>query len=159
MKRMWSRNELKNISSEEAKSVKKNISTLVDADGHDRFIEGDIDLVDGLTGVSKGYGKWSLSGTHLMLVIGGVISENTVLSAGTFALVKNLPTWVYDKIQPLFANTTIEQKTMTVYADDYSSQTITVILQKTSDRIQLYTGSLTASKDRKYRFSFDLLID
>ena len=59
MKRMWSRKELKEM----VEQIKKNVNTLVDSDGHDRFISGDI-TTSTIAGVEFTYGKWSLRGSH-----------------------------------------------------------------------------------------------
>ena len=94
-----------------------------------------------------------------MLVVAGVIANGTQLSAGIFAITDSLPKWIYDKVIPSIANLSIEQKTVLVFADDYSNQSITVVLQKSNNNLQIYNGSLTAAKDRNFRFVFDLLID
>ena len=155
MKRMWSRKELKEM----VDLIKKNVNTLVDSDGHDRFIEGDI-TIETITGVTQTYGKWALCGYHLMIAVAGSIDNGTTLTAGTFAKITDLPAWVYDKIVPMIAGVSVEQKTFLVFNDDYSNQSITGVLQKLADgKLQIYNGSLTASKDRSFRFIFDLIID
>ena len=76
MRRMFSLKQLEEIAN---KQVQEQVSSgelenvkvfenIVDKDGHKRFIEGDITF-ENITGVSKVYGKWSLSGNHLMIVI------------------------------------------------------------------------------------------
>ena len=75
---------------------------LKDANGNARFVEGDVP-VNNISGVIFTYKKWSLSGSHFMLVIAGSIAENTSLlneSWFNFAL----PDYIKDKIFPIFSD-------------------------------------------------------
>ena len=60
--------------------TKAYIENIYDEDEHKRFIEGDLTLQT-IEGVSFSYGKWSLSGTHLMVVIAGSIANETVIAS------------------------------------------------------------------------------
>ena len=158
MKRMWSKNEL----AKQVKEVKKDITTLVDAQGHNRFLEGNIKLTSNVEeSITKLYGKWSLSGTHIMFVFCGSIADTTALSAGFWWQTENLPEWVADKIAVVFATNSILVSNITLHADDYTTQSVGCTLQKRADtkQIQLYVNSVTLTKDRKFRCQFDLLID
>ena len=156
MKRMWSRNELKNISQNEAKAVKKDITTLVDEQGHNRFIEGDLETKE-KEGVVYTYAKWSLSGTHLMIVCGGTIVNSTALSSFTMAEVP-LPQWVIDKLQPLYG-TAVDRYSATVFNTAGSTtQSMTNLLVKSNNKVTIQT-SISATDDRVFRTHFDLLID
>ena len=163
MKRMWSKNELKNIADNQAKEVKKDIATLVDANGHDRFIEGDMEnsTIEGLTIT---YSKWSLSGTHLMIVVAGKIDNDTTLTSQQFiSITKDLPQWVLDKIVVVWSSY-LESRNFTVYANDWSSsQSLSVALRKQESPTPKFglflPSSFTATADRYFRLSFDLLID
>ena len=152
MKRMWSRKELKEM----VELIKKNVNTLVDSDGHDRFIEGDIEFEE-IAGITQTYGKWSLSGTHLMIVVAGSIANGTEISAGKLCSI-NLPQWVLDKIYEIY-NTYVEVKNLEqIYGSGLISQTLGFYLRKTTE-LFIDTGSVTASDDRNFRVQFDLLID
>ena len=154
MKRMWSKNELKEI----VKGTQKDFTTLVDKNGNPRFIEGEIDLNEGITTITKKYGKWSLSGSHLLIVLAFSIEEDAVLSPNYIANV-NLPQWVLDKIYALFGNN-IDFKSFYAFtsAGD-TSQSVSVYLDKDTDKLKLYCTGLTANADRSCRIAFDLLID
>ena len=154
MKRMWSKNELKKISQE----TQKDITTLVDADGHERFIEGDINI-ETITGITKKYGKWSLSGTHLMLVLACEVEDATAIDGGTLANI-SLPQWILDKIVPVFSNA-VSFQVIPMYADNWTSQNISLSLRKPADNLVRIAmeSTVTLTATRKFRAQFDLLID
>ena len=133
-----------------------------DKDGHARFIEGDIDISEYLpAGVSKTYGKWSLSGSHLLIVLGLELANATALTNGTYIATINLPSWIKEKIVPLWGGVNINAVNFTCWADDWTSQTLRINLVKTSGNdINLYAGgALTLTANRSVRVSYDLLID
>lgn len=134
----------------------KLFENIVDAQGHKRFIEGDLTLST-IEGVTFTYGKWSLSGSHLMFVVAGVIANGAELSSGTWCY-GYLPEWILDKIYP-FSSNVIEIRDGKLYGSDYSSQTAYVYFQKITGGLQIYCGAITATKERSFRFEFDLLID
>ena len=139
-----------------AESAMENI---VDKDGHERFIEGDIDLAESVAeGIEKIYGKWSLTGTHLLLVICFSIASGTVHSFGKVVDSINLPQWIKDKIIPV-ASQTVDLKSIAFYGSDLSTQNTTAYLVKSSNIVYINVGSITASADRSVRIAFDLLID
>ena len=156
MKRMWSKNELKAIADTQAKNVEKDITTLVDAQGHNRFVEGDIDLRESVTQITKLYGKWSLSGSHLLIVLAFSVANGTAVSSQTIASV-NIPDWVLDKIVPLFGNN-VDLKTFAAFGSDSSIQNVNAYIDIDSG-LRIYLASFTASADRTCRIAFDLLID
>lgn len=155
MKRMWSKNEL----ARQVKEVKKDITTLVDKDGHPRFIEGDINIPE-IEGVTKEYGKWSLSGSHLLIVLAISIVDTTALTTRTIASFDGLPQWVIDKCIPTFSNA-IDYKAFNLFASNLSSQNIGVYLRKpTTSSLDIYlANNITLTADRTGRIAFDLLID
>lgn len=134
---------------------------ITDKDGHKRFIEGEIsNNVELPEGFTFEYGKWSLSGTHLLLVLSGKLLNTSTITAGIYAKTIGLPEWIYNKLIPTFQNT-FEQKSLSYYGDDYTSQNASILIQRnTSDKqIQFYFSSITATQDRGWRIQFDLLID
>lgn len=163
MKRMWSKNELKNIADVQAKEVKKDFTTLVDKDGHDRFIEGDMVLNESLANsVEDSYGKWSLSGSHLMLVFAGKAKDGAVLTGLTLCNSKDLPKWIYDKIYPIVGSTgPIEYNSFQFNSSNFSTINVTINFQKSGLQTLSFivAQTLTISTDRYFRISFDLLID
>ena len=155
MKRMWSRNELKKISQE----TQKDITTLVDEQGHERFIEADIDINE-ISGMAKAYGKWSLSGSHLMIVLALTLADETSIADNTTLCAINVPQWVLDKIVPVVGGT-IAFSENKAYASDYTTQVLSSRIVKPSDDVfQLRNdGAWSLTKERTIRIEFDLLID
>ena len=155
MKRMWSKNELRKIIQE---TYGIDFNNLIDKDGHSRFIEGDIDIKE-IAGVTKTYGKWSLSGSHLLIVLALDIANTTAISAATVLAELNLPDWVKSKIVALFSTYWVINNTYSAYGDDFSSESFGVGMTK-STKVEITTfGSFTATKNRHVRLNFDLLID
>lgn len=136
----------------------KIFENITDSEGHKRFIEDNINIVE-TEGISKTYGKWSLSGTHLLIVLALQLSNELTLSDNQKLCDISLPEWVKSKLIPIVA-TTISFGSFTAYANDFTTQSCPVRLQKISKNISIYkNGSLTLSKDRQVRIEFDLLID
>lgn len=135
-----------------------NLSSIVDNQGNPRFVEGDI--TTSLEGVTLTYAKWSLSGTHLLIVLGGEIANGTEFTATSVWAELNLPQWIKDKIIPL-VTIYVDIKSSTIFSEDYAtSQNVSCrLIKTTNDIIQVRSGSFTASDDRVFRFNFDLLID
>ena len=136
-----------------------NISTLTDSNGNPRFVEGEGILDSALPeGVTISYCKWSLSGTHLMLVIAGTVADTTAFS-NVNVCTFNIPKFALDKIYPVFLSK-IEYKDFRAYASDYSNQQITFSLAKqTNNLVVRKEGATTFTAERGFRCQFDLLID
>ena len=158
MRRMFSEKQIREFADAQAKAVKKDISTLVDKDGHDRFIEGDIELKEGVN-ITKTYAKWSLSGSHLLIVIAGTITNGDVIASDTICEI-NAPEWILDKIYPTIS-TIVENKTCVFYNSSFGSQSTPVFLEKYTSpkKLSIYMNGFTATDDRNFRLAFDLLID
>ena len=132
---------------------------ILDKDGHARFIEGD-GSPETITGFSSSYCKWSLSGSHLMLVLAGTYSNGTTLSGNDTLANYELPEWIRNKIYPVFRSTFIEVKDTRVYADDLGYVEVSIYLEKTASGVRIVNkDSESISTDRHFRFQFDLLID
>lgn len=152
MKQMWSK--------EEIESQKKDISTLVDSKGNPRFIEGNgAPIVDIPEGVEITYSKWSLSGTHLMIVLAGEIANGTVLAAQTIRYKYVMPSFILNKIIPTISSNSIELKDIRLWASNLSNQELTFRAYKESTFVAITCGGLTLTADRTFRVQFDLLID
>ena len=161
MKRMWSKNEL----AKQVKEVKKDITTLVDAQGHERFIEDNITANTLPEGFELTFGKWSLSGTHLMLVIIESADNGAVMPNGGYVYF-NIPEWIKDKIVVLFGDSEVLKQTFAWYGDNDTQQNQIVYLEKgiytigeKTYNFRLFQTALTLTLDRKIRIAFDLLID
>lgn len=162
MKRMWTEREVRSLAvdSVEKKTDLKVFENIVDKDGHKRFIEGDI-TAETISGVTQTYGKWSLSGTHLMIVLGLTIADAITLNNGDVLAVVNLPEWVVSKLSVLFANR-IDSKQFLAFGANYSSQVFNVSLNKIApgnDTKIIKIDNLTLTAERNVRIQLDFLID
>lgn len=136
------------------------MENIVDGKGNKRFIEGDVEVTTAIEGLELAYGKWSLSGSHLMVVVSCSVADTTVIPGGTYRFeVKDLPSWIIDKIVNI-TGFTVDSKNVTLWASDYSTQSFTLSILKTSEKIMIMPlNSITLNKDRVFRVQFDLLID
>lgn len=135
------------------------LDDIVDSQGHKRFQEGRAELPT-IEGVTYTYDKWSLSGTHLMMVLAGSIADEKVISNGTNLGNFRLPTWILNKVVIVFASTVLEIKTLDLRANDYSVQNLPVSIGKTNNGVYVTSaGNLTLNADRNFRLVIDLLID
>ena len=132
---------------------------ITDKDGHKRNTGGDINLTDNTpAGITKTYGKWSLSGTHLLMVLGLELTANTYASSeiATFTL----PEWIYNKVDILFQSSVADRKIIPAWDNNYGSQNLTFTLNKLGNNtLQIGMSGATLSADRKCRIAFDFLID
>ena len=161
MRRMYSKPQLLEAVEQEAEvNGLKAFENIVDKDGHKRFVEGDISLSSDMPeGYTKVYGKWSLSGSHLLLVlcISG-LNTTAITSFTTVGKAENLPQWILDKIYPI-QSVFVEQKSVSYFGSDLSTQTATTYLRKDSSGLYIQTTAFTLTADRVCRIAFDLLID
>ena len=135
------------------------MENIVDSAGNKRFIEGDI-TTNTVSGITFSYNKWSLSGSHLMLVIAGTVENGTDLPFTVLANNINIPQYIKDKIIPLFGTDIVSRATLTLYADNATTQTTTISLYKrSSGNIDISISALTLTATRNFRIQFDLLID
>ena len=163
MRRMYSKNQLAQevqnvVSSGELENVKV-FEDIVDKDGHKRFIEGNVALKE-IEGVSKTYGKWSLSGSHLLIVLAGTIANGTSLTFTNDFGIVDLPIWIVNKIFPLITGATIvDSKSFQMVDAGNNAQSINTQLRNYSGTITISVSSITLTADRGFRFAYDLLID
>ena len=136
------------------------LDDIVDSQGIKRFIEGNL-VTQTVEGVTFTYGKWSLSGTHLMIVLAGDVAANTTLANGIVYAAASLPKWLLDKIIPLYANVGVSAEVVDFYTDNWQIQTSKFSLTKTSniDLRILKLGGDTIEAASHFRIQFDLLID
>ena len=131
------------------------MENIVDKNGNPRFIEGDIDGVE-LTGLTNKYLKWSLSGSHLMIVVAFDVANGTTLGSTLYTC--DLPDFILDKIYPVVANT-IARQSFPLFNSSLVSQNVTVELGKSATGLGIWFSSTTITDDRSGRLQFDLLID
>ena len=160
-RRMYSENQLNNKAVSAVQSGLNNGSVWTylknehDEAGNQRFIEGDITLNDGIN-LTLDYGKWSLCGTHLMIVLAGSMADEAVHSSSTIATI-NLPAWIKNKIRVLHSTSVVDGQTVYFYGG--TTQNSISYLEKYSNNITIYLNSITANADKTWRIQYDLLID
>ena len=136
------------------------LETIKDKDDHSRFIEGAI-ITQEVEGVTQKYGKWSLSGTHLMIVVAITFANGYQLGSFTMGELE-LPKWVYDKIYGVIGSSGVDVKGFNAWDTSSTSQSIsTNILEKIGNnklRI-IHYGAVTFTSEKTVRMSYDLLID
>ena len=134
------------------------IQNIVDSNGNKRFIEG-AGTLNPIEGITYTYNKWSLSGTHLMLVVAGTIADETVISGYPKLVDFDLPQYILDKIIPV-VGIRISNQQNNLFAADNSSQLWHSLLAKVDNlHIRLTVSPLTLTADRSFRIQYDLLID
>ena len=140
-----------------------SMDNIIDHDGKTRFLSGDI-TVETISGVTQTYGKWSLSGTHLMLVVAGSTEANTTIADNTTIANIPLPRWIMDKIIPsTFASGQfVAADNQKFYTNSYSFTQKVLTLVKPNDeqlRILNSAGNFTLTNATEFRFEYDLIID
>lgn len=136
------------------------MDSIVDSQGHKRFIEGN-GVPTTIEGFTFSYCKWSLSGTHLMIVLAGSVANETAFTYKELAIFNNIPRWVIDKIIVVFSNKII-RLSVGMYASSGTQQTLGLFLAKPDgNRLSIETtgDSVILNADRSFRAEFDLLID
>ena len=164
MRRMYSKPQLLEAVEQEAKTNGiKVFEDIKDKNGNPRFIEGNVDISsDTPEGITKNYGKWSLSGTHLLIVYVITIANNITLNDNAIVGRLSLPSWVYDNLVPVIPNRTeLQFVDLKVYNTDTSIQSASYRIIKGADNTLSIrqNGSLTTTKERQARIAFDFLID
>lgn len=136
------------------------MDSIVDSQGHKRFIEGN-GVPNTIEGFTFSYCKWSLSGTHLMIVLAGSVANETAFTYKELARFNNIPRWVLDKIVAVFSNKII-RLSIGMYASSGVQQNLGLFLAKPDGNnliIETSGDSVTLNADRNFRAEFDLLID
>lgn len=133
------------------------LETIKDKNGNLRFIEGNV-AIPTISGLTFTYNKWSISGTHLMIVLAGEIEDATTISADELLNI-DLPQWIKDKIFTT-SGIIVYSQSATLMAMDLSTTQWLLYLQKPNDNtINIYNTEITTTKKYYFRTQFDLLID
>lgn len=156
---------LMNISVLKAKEADEVLlENIVDSDGHKRFISGDI-TTTAHEGIAYTYAKWSLSGSHLMIVLcGSVASGKTITDGAVMGTLADVPSWIYNKISPIGIHYIIDVMTANLYSPDEWNRNTTIFRLR-----KPHSDSIVIDKDNNYlnerdytqnfRIMFDILID
>ena len=143
---------------------------IIDKNGHRRFIEGYMHFLSPKPeSINITYAKWSLSGSHFMMVVCGTIAKN-VESTNNFSYFTNdLPNWIMDKIHPLrTAGNLVGSANMYIFdsaiQDEPNYRDSIIIPIHKWDSVgglgfYTYGNFKTFDYDGVFRVEFDLLID
>ena len=138
---------------------------IADKDGHLRFIEGTLDI-NPIQGVTYNYRKWSLSGSHIMFVVSGIIASGTTISNAEVITGVELPQWLMNKIYPCGIGNIKDIISYNDYnlvgINTYSRSNQQFYITKVEEANKIFinkSGSFTANEDTYFRIQFDLLID
>ena len=136
----------------------KLFENIIDTHDNKRFIEDNISVPE-TTGITPDYAKWSLCGTHLMIVLALTIDDTIALTDNQTLGEVEIPKWVYDKVYPIKSDVVIFASFQGVKAN-WASVNFVTTLQKYSNKLVIKkSGSFTADSQNKVRLIYDLLID
>lgn len=141
--------------------AKSLLSDIVDANGNKRFIERNGNTPYTAEGFAITYAKASLSGSHLLIVLAGNVSQAFTVGSSINLIKFTLPAYVYNKIVPLWASVFVEAKQIIYRSDQWTSQTQNVVLARDGNNTLIIrtVNDFTATYDEHFRIQFDLLID
>lgn len=150
--------------------VLNKLAQIKDAQGHNRFLTGDISVTSSLSGLVVDFAKWSLSGSHLLIVCQLSSTQNITFSTwGEIGRLSDFPQWINDKIHP------IETADVNVMIGEFiglnsglgkSTNKLISFIAKSNDGTELILKAWNNEDDSNtiqtgyhYRICFDLLID
>lgn len=138
------------------------LDDIVDSHDNKRFIEGEGVPTTSITGIDFLYNKWSLSGTHLMIVVVIKATTSVTINANTYLASFTLPDYIFNKIVPI-SDDVVDYKTFNIY-DNIGTVVTTCngFIRKLSNALNLksgYSTTISLSSGKCIRFQFDLLID
>lgn len=143
-----------------------SLESIVDSHGNHRFVEGNFP-VENINGITWTYHKWSLSGTHLMIVLAGKNdSETDITFAGNelFGSLQDIRlSYIYNKIFTLTTNNSVSTAMFRTYQNFTTIEKGNLSLAKPSANHLIIVNWNKAVKDipanAAFRVQFDLLID
>lgn len=138
----------------------KAFENITDANDNLRFVEGEI-ATKSLSNVTFSYNKWSLSGTHLMIVLAGKINASSILGTTEFATL-NLPSWITNKITKGFGSGVVDLvSSLTDTSTPFAKTDGRFQLLKNNDNtLSIYiVGHQSTTNEQYFRCQFDLIID
>ena len=134
------------------------LNNVVDSNGNPRFIEGDGTPAT-ITGFTATQCKWSLSGTHLMLVYALTLDSGAGLTNRADICSFELPQWILDKIYPL-SNELVDIVDAIYVPDGGTPTKKEEWLYKTATGLKITNKlSIQATNKCYFRIQFDILID
>lgn len=138
------------------------MGNIVDSNGNKRFVEGDLFFGTTQEGVTTNYKKYSLSGTHLMLVLELEIDADTSFNA--FNVTCTLPDYIKNKIVALDTTSQIVIPTrsytgMVAGTWQQVSKLSSYLAKSTQGLTMVIAQDGTHTAKTIYRIQYDLLID
>ena len=134
------------------------LDDIVDSAGNKRFVEGNATISGIPSALEVAYNKWSLSGTHLMLVLcikNNSSSTKTITGPVDFATY-DLPSYILNKVSPVVGNL-VDQKSFTIWGTSNAAE---IRLNKDNDVLHFKTfANIDIGSNQSIRIQFDLLID
>ena len=111
--------------------MEPRMENIVDEHGHKRFFGGEINI-ENISGVTKTYGKWYLSGFNLNFVLCLDIANETALVNGSTLADIVVPKWIFDKIFPTMAINcvTYDRSNLMFNPSSWDYQTLPISLRK-----------------------------
>lgn len=138
------------------------LENIVDSKGNKRFIEGEgTPVTPSPTGITITKTFWSLSGTHLILVVLGSAANGTIVADGTSLAKFYLPKYIFDKIEAVWSTNGVASTNFTYVSDTWSTQDAKAAIIKDTDNLTITTayGGTTLTTDKKFKIQFDLVIN
>lgn len=138
----------------------------VEADGNvslrPLIVEGDV-ITPTVTNITFTYAKWSLCGTHLMIVIAGVAIDDTAFSNNALLGTIYLPEYIMNKIATLTSQGRVSVGQLWSFVDFNANNIKNIALSKDTNigalkSICWGTGTFTVPTGT-FRIQYDLLID
>ena len=127
-----------------------------------RFVEGNVSM-NTIEGATQKYGKWSLSGSHLMIVLMGELSAGYTFPSFISSNIV-LPSWIRNKIVQISGDVVSYSKMLMARKSTTggipSTYDIDTALLHWPNSYAIYVRQYSAKDyDQVFRVQFDLLID
>ena len=126
--------------------------------GNLRFVEGRVEQLVS-AGMTLLYGRWSLSGTHLMIVATFQFNSGTVLSSTTPLCAVSLPAYIANKISVIYGDI-VARSPFQGFDQGGNMQSSNMSLHLNGNNLLIIPLSTTNFNSTKImKIQFDLLID
>ena len=161
--------ELTNNGQNVTVTAKRLLNEIVDSQGRLRFVEGNL-RTDEYEGFTYLYAKWSLSGTHLMLVLAGKIAAGTTTPANARLAVVNIPaslSFIHEKLIPISSGGGVvdvqdfKVRSSTSWSAGIKTWEAIKVVVAGGYSIAITTSgpTITVDTETSFRIKFDFLID
>lgn len=143
-----------------------SLESIVDSDGNKRFVEGNFS-VENIEGITWTYHKWSLSGTHLMIVLEGRNNTDTTITFEGNEIFGNLQdstlSYIYDKIPILTTYNLVSTAMFRTYQNfDATEKGNLSLIKPGANHLRVINWKRAVENipaGSAFRVQFDLLID